>query len=143
MKNDRGDIDYVQTSKSGRLAGDLFIDCSGFRSLLLGETLGVPFIDCGDVLFIDRALAVQVPYDDERSDIVPHTLAAAQKHGWIWDIGLQNRRGVGYVFSSNHTTTDAALDELRTYVGERHRDLQPREIKITPGIARRSGRGIV
>lgn len=133
VKNDRGDIDSVQTSKSGRLAGDLFIDCSGFRALLLGETLGVPFVDCSDVLFIDRALAIQVPYDDERSAIAPHTLATAQKHGWIWDIGLQSRRGVGYVFSSNHTTPDAALGELRTYLGEQHRDLQPREIKITAG----------
>jgi tryptophan 7-halogenase len=132
-KNDRGDIDYVETARSGRLAGDLFIDCSGFRALLLGETLGVPFVDCSDVLFVDRALAIQVPYDDERSAIAPHTLAIAQKHGWIWDIGLQSRRGVGYVFSSNHTSTDAALGELRTYLGERHRDLQPREIKITAG----------
>ena len=133
VKNDTGDIEYVDTRKSGKLAADLFIDASGFRSLLLGETLGVPFVDCSDVLFIDRALAIQVPYDDERSDIVPHTLSVAQKHGWIWDIGLQSRRGVGYVFSSNHTTSEAALEELRTYIGERHRELQPREIKIVAG----------
>jgi glycine/D-amino acid oxidase-like deaminating enzyme len=133
VKNDSGDIDYVDTARSGRLAADLFIDCSGLRSLLLGEAMGVPFVDCRDVLFIDRALALQVPYDDERSDIVPHTLSTAQKHGWIWDIGLQSRRGVGYVFSSAHTTSDAALAELRAYVGPTHRDLQPREIKITPG----------
>lgn len=133
IKNDGGDIDYVDTSKSGRLSADLFIDASGFRSLLLGEALSVPFVDCTDVLFIDRALAVQVPYDHAHSDIVPHTVATAQKHGWIWDIGLQNRRGVGYVFSSNHTTTDAALTELRAYVGDGYRDLQPREIKIAAG----------
>ncbi|MBV8806214.1 MAG: tryptophan 7-halogenase, partial [Sinobacteraceae bacterium] len=60
-------------------------------------------------------------------------LSVAQKHGWIWDIGLQNRRGVGYVFSSNHTSSDAALEELRAYIGARHRELQPREIKITAG----------
>jgi len=136
VKNDKGDIDYVETSKSGRLGGDLFIDASGFRSLLLGQTLGVPFVDCSDILFIDRALAMQVPYDDEHSNIVPHTLATAQKHGWIWDIGLQSRRGVGYVFSSAHTGTDAALAELRAYVGEGHDDLQPREIKIVSGHRR-------
>jgi hypothetical protein len=133
VRNDGGDIDCVQTRKSGPLAADLFIDCSGFRSLLLGETLGVPFVDRGDVLFIDRALAMQVPHEDERSDIVPYTVATAQKHGWIWDIGLQSRRGVGYVFSSNHTTSDAALSELRAYIGDRSRDLQPREIKIPCG----------
>jgi tryptophan 7-halogenase len=133
VKNDAGDIDYVETGKSGRIGGDLFIDASGFRSLLLGQTMDVPFVDCSDVLFIDRALAMQVPYDDERDNIVPHTLSTAQKHGWIWDIGLQSRRGVGYVFSSRHTTADAALEELRAYVGEGHRDLQPREIKIVSG----------
>lgn len=132
-RNEAGDIDCVQTVKSGPLTADLFIDCSGFRSLLLGETMGVPFVDRSDVLFIDRALAMQVPYEDERSDIVPYTVSTAQKHGWIWDIGLQSRRGVGYVFSSTHTTRDAALEELRAYIGDRHRDLQPREIKITCG----------
>jgi glycine/D-amino acid oxidase-like deaminating enzyme len=133
VRSDTGDIECVRTIKSGALAADLFIDCSGFKSLLLGETMGVPFVDRSDVLFIDRALALQVPYEDERSDIRPYTVATAQKHGWIWDIGLQSRRGVGYVFSSNHTTRDAALEELHAYVGERHRDLQPREIKITCG----------
>ncbi len=133
VQSETGDIGYVETAKSGRLGADLFIDASGFRSLLLGEALGVPFIDCNDVLFIDRALAVQVPYDAEQTNIVPHTLSIAQKHGWIWDIGLQSRRGVGYVFSSAHTTADSALTELRAYVGDRHRDLQPREIKISAG----------
>lgn len=132
-KGDTGDIDFVQTRKSGRFGADLFIDCSGFRSLLLGEAMGVPFVDRSDVLFIDRALAMQVPYDDPQSPVIPYTVSTAQKHGWIWDIGLQSRRGVGYVFSSNHTSTDAALEELRAYVGERHHDLQPREIKIACG----------
>src|ERR1700676_5151621 len=52
VRSEAGDIAYLETSKSGHLDGDLFIDCSGFRSLLLGETLGVPFVDCSDVLFI-------------------------------------------------------------------------------------------
>ena len=130
---DNGDVDCVETRDSGRLSADLFIDCSGFRSLLLGQALGVPFIDRSDVLFIDRALAVQVPYDSDQSNIVPHTVSTAQKNGWIWDIGLQSRRGVGYVFSSRHTNTDAALEELRAYIGPGHAGLQPREIKINPG----------
>jgi glycine/D-amino acid oxidase-like deaminating enzyme len=133
VRSDGGDIDSVQTAKSGPLTADLFVDCSGFRSLLLGETMGVPFVDRSDVLFIDRALAMQIPYEDERSDITPYTVSTAQKNGWIWDIGLQSRRGVGHVYSSNHTSRDAALEELRAYVGDRHRDLQPREIKITCG----------
>jgi len=134
IRSEAGDIAYLETKKSGNLDGDLFIDCSGFRSLLLGETMGVPFVDCSDVLFIDRALAVQVPYDAEDSDIVRIRVSTAQKNGWIWDIGLQSRRGVGYVFSSNHTTADAASAICKRYIGEKHRDLQPREIK-NPGRA--------
>lgn len=136
IRGGTGDIDSVQTRRSGRLRADLFVDASGFRSLLLGETMGVQFVDRSDVLFIDRALAMQVPYDDDQSDIVPYTISTAQKHGWIWDIGLQHRRGVGYVYSSNHTTADAALAELRAYVGDRHRDVQPREIRIACGHRR-------
>jgi tryptophan halogenase len=139
VKTDTGDIDHVDTLKSGKLAADLFIDASGFRALLLGGTLGVPFVDCSDVLFIDRALAIQVPYDDAQSAIVPHTLSTAQKHGWIWDIGLQSRRGVGYVFSSKHTTSAAALEELRAYIGKD--ELEPRELKITAGHRRTFWKG--
>jgi tryptophan halogenase len=141
VKSDTGDIDHVQTRRSGRIGGDLFIDCSGFRSLLLGEAMGVPFVDRSDVLFIDRALAMQVPYDHPQGAITPYTVSTAQKHGWIWDIGLQNRRGVGYVFSSNHTNADAALAELRAYVGDGHRDLQPREIKMPCGHRRTFWKG--
>jgi len=82
-----------------------------------------------------------VPYDAEDSDIVPHTVSTAQKNGWIWDIGLQSRRGVGYVYSSRHTTADAALGELQAYVGEEHRSLQPREIKIHAGHRRTFWKG--
>ena len=141
VKSDTGDIDHVETRKSGPIGGDLFIDCSGFRSLLLGEAMGVPFVDRSDVLFIDRALAMQVPYDDPQSAITPYTVSTAQKNGWIWDIGLQSRRGVGHVFSSKHTSTDAALAELRAYVGDRHKDLQPREIKIPCGHRRSYWKG--
>jgi glycine/D-amino acid oxidase-like deaminating enzyme len=136
VRGDTGHIDAVNTRKSGRFAADLFIDCSGFRSLLLGETLSVPFVDRSDVLFIDRALALQVPHEEPQSEIVPYTVSTAQANGWIWDIGLQSRRGVGYVFSSRHTTSDAALAELRRYVGDRHRDLQAREIRIACGHRR-------
>jgi tryptophan halogenase len=61
-------------SRHGEIEGDLFIDCTGFRSLLLGEALGVPFKDCGDVLFCDTALAMQVPYESEDSPISAHHL---------------------------------------------------------------------
>jgi tryptophan halogenase len=128
-----GDIRAIDTEQAGEIEGDLFIDCTGFRSLLLGEALGVPFKDCGDVLFCDTALAVQVPYEREDSPISSHTISTAQSAGWIWDIGLPTRRGTGHVFSSSHISDDEAERELRAYLGPAGKDLPVRKIKIRSG----------
>src|SRR5690606_37909212 len=105
---ENGDIASVSTKASGDLAAHLFIDCTGFRSLLLGQHYQVPFIDKSDVLFVDTALAVQAPYVDEEAEIVSHTISTEQEAWWIWDIGLQSRRGVGHVYSSRYTNDDRA-----------------------------------
>lgn len=133
VQADNGDIAAVKTREHGEISADLFIDCSGFASLLLGQTLGVPFIDRSDILFVDRALAVQLPYEDEHAPIASHTVSTAQRHGWIWDIGLQNRRGVGYVYSSSHADGSAVEEELAAYVGPGFDKLSPREIPIRSG----------
>ena len=67
--------------QAGEIAGDLFVDCTGFSSLLLGKTLGVAFKDCSDVLFCDTALAVQVPYDTPDAPMASHTISTAQIGG--------------------------------------------------------------
>lgn len=130
---ENGDIAAIINQRSGPLEADIFVDCTGFAARLLGQALEVPFIDCNDVLFIDRAMAVQVPYESEDSPIVSHTVSTGQKHGWIWDIGLQNRRGVGYVYSSGHAGVDDVEAELAAYVGPQFKDLKTREIKIRSG----------
>lgn len=130
---DNGDIASLTTKESGALGGDLFVDCTGFSSLLLGKHFNIPFNDCSDVLFIDNALAVQVPYETEDAPIASHTISTAQKAGWIWDIGLGSRRGVGYVYSSRHTDQDQAEQELHDYVGPAIRDLSIRKIPIKSG----------
>jgi len=130
---DDGDIRAVVTEQHGEIAGDLFVDCTGFRALLLGEALGVPFRDCGDVLFCDTALAIQVPYESENSPIASHTISTAQSAGWIWDIGLPTRRGVGHVYSSRHISDEDAERELRAYIGPAGRDLPARKIAIRSG----------
>lgn len=112
-----GDIAAVRTRDHGALAGDLFIDCTGHSSMLLGGHFGVPFIDRSDVLPNDRALAVQVPVLPG-SAIVSRTHATAHAAGWIWDIGLPARRGIGCVYSSRHMDDDAAAEVLRTYLRE-------------------------
>lgn len=134
---DNGDIAAVVTKQNGDIEGDLFVDCTGFKSLLLGEHYGIEFIDKKDILFNDTALAVQVPYQSDTSPIASHTISTAQSAGWIWDIGLPTRRGVGNVFSSAHISDETAERELRDYIrptlGKEADTIDLRKIKIRPG----------
>jgi tryptophan halogenase len=131
---DSGDITRLVTQSGVPLGGDLFIDCSGFAGLLIGKHYGVPFVSMRDILFIDRAWAVQLAYANEDAPIASTTLSTAQSSGWVWDIGLTSRRGVGYVYSSGYTSDEDALDELKAYVGPASgRDLSFRKININCG----------
>ena len=130
---ENGDIKSIVTEQAGAIEGDLFVDCTGFASLLLGKALDVGFKECSDVLFCDTALAIQVPYESEQSPISTHTKSTAQSAGWIWDIGLPTRRGVGHVFSSHHLSDDEAERELRAYIGDAVKDKPVRKIKLRAG----------
>ena len=110
-----GDIAAVRTRGGGDVAGDLFIDCTGHAALLIGERYGVPTIDRTDVLFNDRALAVQVSVAPG-SPIASQTDATAHAAGWIWDIGLPTRRGVGCVYASAFMNDDEAAATLAAYL---------------------------
>jgi len=112
---ENGDIAAVATRANGAVAGDLFIDCTGHAALLIGGHCGVGLIDRGAELFNDRALAVQVPVAPD-SPIASETIATAHAAGWIWDIGLPGRRGVGCVYSSAHLDDDAAAATLGRYL---------------------------
>lgn len=133
-----GDIASLSTKMNGNLEGDLFIDCTGMASLLLGKHYQIPFLDKRDILFIDSALAIQLPYTDMNCPVVPSTLSTAQKNGWIWDIALSNRRGVGHVYSSAHGDDEQAEKTLRAYVSkslgeEVGNSIQPRKLTFNPG----------
>jgi 2-polyprenyl-6-methoxyphenol hydroxylase-like FAD-dependent oxidoreductase len=112
------------------IEGDFFVDCSGFRALLIGKTLNAPFKSVSDVLFNDRALAIQVPHAHPDDAIRPYTLATAHEAGWTWDIGLGARRGIGYVYSSRHSDDDAAERTLRAYLGDAGKDLTARQLRF-------------
>jgi len=134
---ENGDIAALQTATQGAIEGDLFVDCSGMRSMLLGDHYGVPFVDRSDVLFNDTALAVQVPYADPDTPIASQTISTARSSGWIWDIGLVERRGVGYVYSSRHGSDEAATaileDYLRATGTPPDAAPEPRRISFAPG----------
>lgn len=131
--NETGAISSVHTQEHGELNADLYIDCTGFRARLIGEALGSPFKSVSDVLFVDRALAVQIPYAKPDQAIPSYTISTAHKAGWTWDIGLQERRGIGYVYSSRHSSDDEAEQVLRQYVGADMDHLQARQLKLQIG----------
>ena len=110
------DIAAVILDSGERIAGDLFIDCTGQRAMLIGQHLGVGLKPLNDVLFNDRAIAVQVPYERDDSPINSTTHSTAQAAGWVWDIGLQTRRGIGYVHSSAHADEETAMETLAGYI---------------------------
>jgi tryptophan 7-halogenase len=116
-----GDVVSVQRSAEGaiaslgladgrQLAGDFFLDCSGFRSRILGEALDVPFEDWSAYLPCDRALAVQLP---PAQPPAPYTQARAGRSGWFWHIPLQHRTGCGYVYASAFCSESSARAQLQ------------------------------
>jgi tryptophan 7-halogenase len=124
-----GDVAALLLNGERRVAGNLFIDCTGFRSVLLGKTLGVSYIDWTQWLPCDSALAAPCQSSDA---FRPYTQAMARKAGWQWRIPLQHRTGNGHVYCSKFLSDDEAtailLDNLD---GEPLAD--PRPIRFTSG----------
>jgi len=137
-QNENGNITHVSTREHGDIDGDLFIDCTGFRSLLLGNALGEPFRSFNDALFNDSAVAMRVPNPEDQRDIRPYTTCSAQDAGWIWNIPLYRRTGVGHVYSSAHMDKDAAEQTLRDYVGPANEGLEANHIPMRIGRSERA-----
>lgn len=111
-----GSVDHLTTGHHGNVTGDLYVDCTGHRALLIGDAMDAPLTDVSDILFNDHALALQVPYRSDHAPIEPQTIGTAMPAGWVWDIGLQTRRGVGHVFSSAHMSEEDARGYLTGYL---------------------------
>ena len=129
LRHPDGDIAALKLGDGSMLEADLFVDCTGMRSLLLGETLGVKFQDWRQWLPCDRAVAVQTR---SVGPAVPFTRSIAHAFGWQWRIPLQHRVGNGMVYSSRHVSDEQALATLLANVqGEVL--TKPRVIPFTPG----------
>ena len=125
-----GLIEALVLNDDRRIEGDFFIDCTGFRGLLIGDAMGVGFEDWGEWLPTNRALAVQTT---STGPAVPYTRAIAHDAGWRWRIPLQHRVGNGLVYASDYLSDDEARARLLASIeGER---------LIEPGLIRfRTGR---
>nr|MBA4769516.1 tryptophan 7-halogenase [Sphingobium sp.] len=123
-----GDVRSLTLESGQSITGDLFIDCSGFRSILLDKTLGVGWEDWSKWLPCDRAFAVP----SERGEFTPFTRSTAMEAGWRWRIPLQHRTGNGYVCSSSFIKDDDAAASLLRSVDAKPL-AEPRMLKFQAG----------
>ena len=133
IKTPEGDISAVTTTDGGAISADLFIDCTGFRSLLLEQHMGVPFISFKDQLFNDRALATHIEYEDKETQMHCYTDCVALNNGWVYNIPMWNNIGTGYIYSSKYISDDDAEKEFREYLPESAQNCQFNPIKIKHG----------
>ena len=124
-----GFVQSVRLESGEIIAGDLFIDCTGFRGLLIEETLHTGYLDFTHWLPCDRALAVPC---EKVGPPTPYTRSTARQAGWQWRIPLQHRTGNGYVYSSRHISDDEAAATLLSNLDGRAL-AEPKLLRFTTG----------
>lgn len=124
------------------VTGDLFIDCTGFKSILLGESLKEPFISYSDLLPNNRAWATKIKYSNKEKELEPFTDCTAIDNGWVWNIPCWSRIGTGYVYSDKFITKEQALQEFKEYLKNKKNvkypdKLEYKDIEMKIGIHER------
>ncbi|MBL1115313.1 tryptophan 7-halogenase [Streptomyces sp. 110] len=137
--DDRGWVSHLRLREHpDDVRADLFIDCTGFRGMLLNKALEEPFVSYQDTLPNDRAVSLRVPTDMKRRGLRPCTTATAQEAGWIWTIPLFERIGTGYVYASDYISAEQAERTLRDFVGPEAADAEANHIEMRIGRSRNS-----
>lgn len=113
--SDKG-IDSLNLNNGGSIEADLFVDCTGFKSLLLGEYLKEPFNSYSDVLPNNRAWATRMPYKNKEEELEPFTNSTALGNGWVWNIPIWERLGTGYVYSDKYISPEDAKEEFKQHL---------------------------
>lgn len=117
FKDDEGYVDGIKLDNGDTLGADLYLDCTGFKSMLLGQTMDVPYDSFRDVLPNDKAWHCHIPYDDKDVEMETVTNCTAYNNGWVWNIPLYNRIGTGYVYDSKmYTSEEEALEDFKEYL---------------------------
>ena len=129
IRTPEGDISAITTIDGQCISADLFIDCTGFRSLLLEQHMGVEFYPFNDMLFNDRALATHIDYKDKETQMDCYTDCVAMNSGWVYNIPMWNNIGTGYVYSSKYISDVDAEKEFREYLNDQECPLMPIKIK--------------
>lgn len=133
-----GQVRHLLTDGGEAIAGDLFVDASGFRSVIAQAALGAKFLPFASNLFNDRAVVMPTPNGDALN---PYTSATALSAGWVWHIPLTARVGNGYVYSSRYVDPDQAETELRRHLGTLDDPTPARHLEMKVGRVERSWTG--
>jgi tryptophan halogenase len=129
------DVKTIETNEYGIISlnnihkADMFIDCTGFKSMLLGDTLKEPFNSYNDLLPNNKAWATRVPYKNKENQLVPYTNCTAIENGWVWNIPSWERIGTGYVYSDKYVTDEEALNEFKKHLDKNGSDYSNSEFK--------------
>lgn len=147
VKHIQSEVKHVSLNEEGvekltldtgeEIFSDLFVDCTGFKSLILGQSLKIPFISYEKILPNNSAWATQVRYDDKERELVPYTDCHAIENGWVWNTPLWSRIGTGYVFSDKYVDEEKALDEFKNHLEKKGKDtskLNFKKLKFRCGI---------
>jgi len=131
-------VKELLTTSNDAIHADLFIDCTGF-SAILSNAVGSKWDDSySKRLFVDTALAIQLPYIDEKTQMRNTTYCHALGYGWVWNVPLQNRIGTGYVYSSKYTSQEAATEEFKQHLhskyGYNKDELEFRKVPFNVGM---------
>ena len=117
--NSDGGISKLITVDNENIESDLYVDCTGFKSLLLEKYLNVPFYSFENELFNDSAIKANIKYNNIESEMSTYTDNVALNNGWCWNIPLWDRIGTGYVYSSKYTSQEKAENEFKQYLSKR------------------------
>lgn len=135
IDSENGCIKSVTTDKDEVLSSYFWIDASGFSKVLMKELDNTEWVSYSKYLYCDSAIAFPTE-SDPNGEIRGYTRAIAASGGWMWEIPTQQRRGNGYVFSSQFTTEEEAIEEAKEISG--YKDINPRKLSFTPGYLKNS-----
>lgn len=130
-------IESVELADGRRHAASFFIDCTGARSLLLQQALGVPWVSFAEWLPCDRSVALPLAYAHPYEALRSHATVTAENAGWRWDMDLQSRRGTGYVYASRFLSDDEAAHRLKQGAAGQRALAEPRLQVLRAGHAAR------
>jgi len=125
VKHVKNTVNHVETSNQGidfivcdnnKIFADLFVDCTGFKSLLLEQSLQEPFESYDKILPNNKAWATKIDYKDKKQELEGFTNCTAIQNGWCWNIPLWSRLGAGYVYSDRYVSDKQALEEFKNYL---------------------------